>query len=399
MKGTSYQYVPVTCFTREAKWLGEQILMKDIRFEGLYHRLVIPHVKTKLKIPYFAFGYIDDMILYGCKVHVDIVNNVEMLTVIEQDFDLLKFHPNLDEEPIRYEEFDSRYINVIYERSIRYARLIIENGARPGTLAYKRGVRNEKDVANEWFERQVSRYLSRYFACIEAALGDKYILLRNISIQRLERVIHGETCIFLHRKVTMDLITENRFLKRYAKCTLPYGNSNIGSIWLQHQQSRCYKNAVFDYQLVEERTINLWRGLQVPMLEEVTPKDAQLLIEEIKLCCKNDKSYYTYIINFLASIIQYSLTKTMISLILKELHTKVFTILIKKLKSIFGNYWLESDASRVIAKFNTILAQKLLLFVKHTSEGWTKKIIEDITSLVTDSHLIIEPKHTEATTL
>jgi len=167
---------------------------------------------------------------------------------------------------------------------------------------------------------------------------------------------------------------------------------NIVTDWIKSSDRRQYEDIVFAPQQEIPGCYNLWRGFAVE------PKDGNwgLFSSHIyKVIANENKKIYEWIITWMAKIVQ-DLGKGKrpeTSLALRGDQGTGKTFFLENFGYIFGNHYLEiSNQAQLTGRFNNHFKSVILLAVDEGFWAGDKAGEGVIKSLITGSHLVIEPK-------
>lgn len=200
---------------------------------------------------------------------------------------------------------------------------------------------------------------------------------------------HRRKIIEFHDKASLDLFYANDFL--YVRGDGKSGKQvSILQYWLKHPQRRTYPTVVFDPQGEPENAYNLWTGWTIPPVQG----DWGLLKAHIweNICSKN-KEIFRWVISWMADAIQNPGKKPGTAIILRGKEGVGKGVLVSAFGSLFGQHFMQvSNPEHATGKFNSHLANCLLLFGDEAFWGGDKKTDGIIKDLVTGEMHNIEPK-------
>lgn len=167
----------------------------------------------------------------------------------------------------------------------------------------------------------------------------------------------------------------------------------FADFWLTHPKRRTYEGVVFAPMQEVEGYYNFWQGFAVTPVEGDCSK---FLWHAKHVICAGNETYYTYLLAWLASIIQEPQKKTGTSLVIRGKQGTGKSIFVKYFADLLGSHYMVAEDPRYITgRFNGHLLSCMLL---HAEEGfWAgDKTAEGILKeMITGSHLNIELKGKE----
>ena len=178
---------------------------------------------------------------------------------------------------------------------------------------------------------------------------------------------------------------------------------SITKYWLTHTH-KTYDRAFFNpskekvYYEGKKKVINLWDGFKYSPIHHEGRADSFLrFIKEI-VCEKNDE-YFSYILDWLASIIQYPADKTGrgITVLLQGIHGTGKGFFCNSIGELFGDAYLYVNCdSMVLENFNGMLENRLLVFFDEVIWSKDKKKANYLKSLITERQASINKKFINA---
>ena len=182
---------------------------------------------------------------------------------------------------------------------------------------------------------------------------------------------------------------------------LPQGDNVRHYIeWLKHENRRQYDLGIKFYpgQLSEyeaKNYYNLWRGFPI----EGKKGDFSKIDYHLKhVWCRNNMEHYTYLMAWLADIIQNPTQKSGVALVVKGGKGLGKSLIVERLLyPIFGYTYIKIDkAEQITGKFNQHLLGKLFVVLEEAIWAGDKAAEGTLKSLITDRRTMLEGKGTNA---
>ena len=166
----------------------------------------------------------------------------------------------------------------------------------------------------------------------------------------------------------------------------------ISKIWLNWKGRKVYKHVTFYPGPVPNDTLNFWKGFPVKPVQGDWSLFRKHIFQNI---CRKNEAYETWLIDWMADIIQHPETKQGTALVIygdkgtgKSFFSQVFSHLIP------GSIEL-NDAQEVMGRFNLKYEQSLLVYADEAIFAGDHKAQSKLKNLVTTSKLWIERKGLE----
>ncbi|MEQ9465595.1 MAG: DUF5906 domain-containing protein [Haliea sp.] len=161
--------------------------------------------------------------------------------------------------------------------------------------------------------------------------------------------------------------------------------------WLQSPSRREYDGLVFDPSgKSPENFYNLFRGFST------TPKSGacHLYLRFVRdVICAGDAELDSYVINWMAHLIQRPQELPEVALVLRSGQGTGKNTLVKPLARILGQMFYEcTNMERLTGKFNNHLKDKLLVHANEATWGGNKSAEGTLKAMITDSFRAVEPK-------
>ena len=216
--------------------------------------------------------------------------------------------------------------------------------------------------------------LNQEFAVVTA--GSSVVILREI------RDAEGSPDIVLLKERAFRLLLLN-----WPKLD----GDNASKHWLANPQRREYDGLVFDPSgKSPENFYNLFRGFST------TPKSGacHLYLRFVRdVICAGDAELGSYVINWMAHLIQRPEELPEVALVLRSGQGTGKNTLVTPLARILGQMFYEcTNMERLTGKFNNHLKDKLLVHANEATWGGNKSAEGTLKAMITDSFRAVEPK-------
>jgi hypothetical protein len=164
--------------------------------------------------------------------------------------------------------------------------------------------------------------------------------------------------------------------------------------WVEHPRSRRYDRVVFQPAGCSDNEYNLWRGFAVTPL----PGDCSLYLAHIRnVICQNDPILFTYVIAWMAQIIQKPSELCGTALVLRGKQGAGKGMFAHIFGALLGQHFLHVSSERhLLGNFNGHTKDALLLFADEAFWAGNKSAEGTLKALVTEPTRIIEHKGWDA---
>lgn len=169
------------------------------------------------------------------------------------------------------------------------------------------------------------------------------------------------------------------------------------SVWLEHpNKSICHHGITF-YPTKErfyKGKLNTYFGLGVkPSKSKAVDKNLKTYLDHVKnVICSGDEKHYTYIVKWLAHMIQKPQEKPEVAIILKAGQGTGKGSFVSPLGLIIGAHYAHPQKSEhVVGRFNNLLENCILLFADEFFAG-SKKVTDTLKGMITEKTTTIERK-------
>jgi hypothetical protein len=187
------------------------------------------------------------------------------------------------------------------------------------------------------------------------------------------------------------------FHLRYSNRLVTIGDRTVpaSQLWLRSKDRRQYDRVVFDPLDTNPLHYNLWRGF--PIKPDPT-KSCELFLKHVydNICAENAE-HYSWVLAFLAHLIQRPHEKAGVCLALRSIEgvgKGFFANVIGRLCPL--HYLAISQAAHLTGRFNKHQQQALLMFIDEGFWAGDRAGEGTLKHLITDHELLIEPKGIDA---
>jgi hypothetical protein len=169
------------------------------------------------------------------------------------------------------------------------------------------------------------------------------------------------------------------------------GKTSAANIWLKSSNRRQYQKVVFSPKKnTPQDYYNLWRGFAVQPAKGDCDPYLQFILEVI---CKHDKAKYEYLINWIAFLIQKPHQLPEVAIVLMGGQGTGKGTFTRPLLKITGGHGIEtSSVDQVTGRFNSHLADKVLVHANESTWGGNKQSEGSLKTLITEPSRLLERK-------
>ncbi len=161
--------------------------------------------------------------------------------------------------------------------------------------------------------------------------------------------------------------------------------------WTTHPRRREFHDVTFQPGIDTPGRYNLFSGF--PVQPKPGPGHRRLLEHVRENICSGNEQHASYMINWMARIVQFPRTCTMVAPVLIGARGTGKSILTNFLRSLFMPHaWVTSDPEKLTGRFNASLAQSLLMVAEEAYDPRDKKHTAIIKDLITGQSIDIEKK-------
>ncbi len=222
-----------------------------------------------------------------------------------------------------------------------------------------------------------------------ARLLDRYFLAR---VGSSAAVIDTETA-----RDGLPFLTEAAF-KQLHRHWPPIGNTYVTTLWATDPRRQVFEKGVtFDPGGTEKTGVyNLWKGFPILPVEGDCSEFIDFLWRDI---CGEDDENFQYLLTFFAHLVQYPGDKPGVALVLKGLKGVGKDTAILLLRALVGIHFAYGTCTEdILGKFNTLLAQALLVHLEEATWGGDTRAAKKFQGLITSETIRVEPKGIDAYT-
>lgn len=168
-----------------------------------------------------------------------------------------------------------------------------------------------------------------------------------------------------------------------------------GHYWLGHAKRRQYDRIVFSPNRDVDGAYNLWRGYGV--VPRPGDKHAAYLEHIYKNICSGDVEHYTYVIGWIARMLQQPSTCSEVAIVLRGKRGTGKGVFVNALGKLLGaHYFPVSSSKHIFGDFNRNLMSSVLVFSDEAFYAGDKKHESMMKTLITEPTLVIEGKGRDA---
>lgn len=222
-----------------------------------------------------------------------------------------------------------------------------------------------------------------------ARLLDRYFLAR---VGSSAAVIDTETA-----RDGLPFLTEAAF-KQLHRHWPPIGNIYVTTLWATDPRRQVFEKGVtFDPSCAEKKGVyNLWKGFPVLPVDGDCSVFIDFLWRDI---CGEDEENFQYLLTFFSHIVQHPGDKPGVALVLKGLKGVGKDTAILLLRALVGIHFAYATCTEdILGKFNTLLAQALLVHLEEATWGGDTRAAKKFQGLITSETIRVEPKGIDAYT-
>jgi hypothetical protein len=169
-------------------------------------------------------------------------------------------------------------------------------------------------------------------------------------------------------------------------------------VWVDSPDRRQYDGLVFDPARQAPATYyNLWKGWAVEPAPVGTQAKCQRFLDHVaNNVCRGDDALFAWVMGWFAQLVQHPTDKLGTSLVLRGGQGSGKTIVGRVIGSLLGpHYTLVADQHRVVGRFNSHLANVLLLQLDEATWGGDHQAAGKLKDLITGDYQFIEYKGRE----
>lgn len=230
--------------------------------------------------------------------------------------------------------------------------------------------------------------------CIEKVERDQQNVLAEMNCKHAVVSWKGKTIILTEKidphfgRMTFELSGIGDFNNWYANQLL--GKQTRSHWWLRHSGRRQYESVAFVPGKELQGAYNLWRGFGV----QPQPGDCSLYLHMIEdVICSGNTALPQYVTTWLADAVQNPAERPGVVLVLKGAQGIGKGTFAREFGALFGTHFLHlQHAEHLIGRFNSHLANTLLLFADECFWAGDKQHEGTLKALITEPTLPIEFK-------
>lgn len=151
--------------------------------------------------------------------------------------------------------------------------------------------------------------------------------------------------------------------------------------------------------LLPDKVYNLWKGFEIEKYKCDELVDINIILEHFKVVANFNDEVYEYLLNYFAHLIKKPHIKTGVCLLIQGLQGTGKTTLVEiLLKKIMGKRYVydTADIDKIVGKFNSSIAGKLMVVLNEASGKDTKDVVDKIKDIITRTDATIELKGVDA---
>lgn len=222
-------------------------------------------------------------------------------------------------------------------------------------------------------------------------------------------VLRGSQVLVMRHWIGEDGITRLAFLSTKDFCTLIASTKiwnakqekflPVAPMWLQSDRRKQYEDIYFKPCDKEYKTrYNLWQGYGVK--SKAGSGYEKLLDHIFRNICTSNESYYNWVIDWLADLVQCPWQKPGTAIILQGEMGVGKGAFAKHIGKLFGVHYIPIlHGGQLTGRFNHHLADKVFVFVDESGWSQDKYGAGILRGLITESHIAIEMKGKDTVTL
>lgn len=222
--------------------------------------------------------------------------------------------------------------------------------------------------------------------------------------QEYALILLGERPVVLREMLGSDgreeirLLSVAGFHEWLKPRTITHGDKRIqvSKLWVESQDRRQYDGIVFDPSMTSPPShYNLWRGFAVK--PDPAKGNCQRFLEHIaENVCRGDETLFSWVIGWFAALFQWPTEKLGTALVLRGGQGTGKTIVGRMIGSLLGgHYALVADSRYIVGRFNSHLANCLLLQLDEATWGGDHAAAGKLKDLITGDWQYIEYKGKE----
>lgn len=247
-------------------------------------------------------------------------------------------------------------------------------------------------------ERYAKRQIERAIGFVEdpdlQKLNDKYALVKQYGNKA--RIIHEyfNDALEVHEIAALDVgsfrVSYNNQRKTFITEDGKPTSVKLGDWWLTHPKRKTYERVVFLPGKEIQHCYNLWKGFAC----EAIPGDCSKFLDHLRTnVCQNVQEYYTYLLGWMARLVQQPATQGQAAVVLRGGQGVGKGFVARVLGSLLGKHYLHvTDPKHIVGSFNSHLRSCLLLFADEAFYAGDKRHESNLKTLITEQYRSIEAK-------
>ena len=252
-----------------------------------------------------------------------------------------------------------------------------------------RYVRRQIQRAKERAINPMLEEMNRQYAVVES-VGGKFRIARELLDPAKERFE-----VEFHQKDGFLSMWSNKFVEIIGPPKPPSIEPTItlqpvGTWWMKHPNRREYRNVVFYPNREFPDSMNLWRGFSV----EAKAGDCGLFLDHLlHVLCKGNRTYYDYLIRWMANAIQNPHLPGQVAVVLRGGQGTGKGTFGNAFGKLFGtHYKYVSNPKHVTGQFNAVLTDCVFLFADECFAANDKVAESALKALITEPFIRTEQK-------
>ncbi|WP_052074445.1 DUF5906 domain-containing protein [Shewanella mangrovi] len=207
------------------------------------------------------------------------------------------------------------------------------------------------------------------------------------------RIVSEKPCPINGKTFVFEMPEE--FRQQFTNKT-KIGNKRPGAAWFDWPGKNFKQGGIGVYPNQSdcpESVFNLYQGFAI----EPKQGDCALFLEHLRVVlCRGDEKVFSYLVQWLAHIIQRPEEKPSVAVVLKSVEGTGKGTLFKPLKTILGGMAVQvNGAEQITGKFNSLVANKLLVFGDEV-ELTDKRSANRLKGLISETSVTVEFKGIDA---
>ena len=182
------------------------------------------------------------------------------------------------------------------------------------------------------------------------------------------------------------------FEKKYCNKKIPTNGAlvKLGKAWLESPKRREYDGVDFNPAGTSPNIYNMWSGFAVKPMEGDCSKYLEHIYKNIS---SGDRTLAEYILNWMADAVQNPWEKPGTAIVLRGDQGTGKGVFVKWFGKLFDQYFAEvTNPNHFLGNFNSLLANKLLVFADEGFWAGEKKAEGILKGLITEDYIQIELK-------